>query len=108
MPPHGTVREHEGGAERADRGRRPQNAEPGGADLEDVAREHGEQRDRAAEQHGEQVERDRPEQHRRPTDEAHAAEDAREIRGSRACAVAARTHQEHRCERDEREKDATP
>ena len=38
-----------------------QQPEPGRPDVEDVLREHGQQRDGAAEQDGEQVERDRAE-----------------------------------------------
>ena len=44
------------------------------ADLEDVLREDREQRDRAAEEHREEVERDRSEEHPRPTDQANARE----------------------------------
>ena len=47
---------------RADRGRGAQQAEPLGADLQDVAREDRQHRGRPAEQHREQVERDRAEQ----------------------------------------------
>ena len=67
------------GAKSAGGGRRAQDAEPGGPDLEHVAREDGQQRHRAAEQDGEQVEGDRAEQHGRPPHEADAAKNAREV-----------------------------
>ena len=62
--------------ERADGRRGAEDAEPGRADLEHVAGEDRQERDRAAEEDGEEVERDRAEEHRRPPDEQDAAEDA--------------------------------
>ena len=52
--------------------------ETGRADVQDVPREHREQRDGSAEQHREEIERDRAEHHRCPADQPDAGEDALE------------------------------
>ena len=68
------TREHDPGEQGAHRRRAAQHAEPDGADVEDVAGEERQQRDRAAEQDRDEVERDRAEQHRRPPHEAEPGE----------------------------------
>ena len=86
-----------------DGGRGAEHAETRRPDLEHVTGEHRQEGDRAAEEHGEEIERDRAEEHGRPPDESDAAEDAREVRGALADALAAGTQCEDRDEGDDRE-----
>ena len=76
-PAQRPARQRDPGQQRADRRSAAQEAEPHGADVEDVAREHRQQRHGAAE-HGDEVERDRAEQHRRPPHEAEPGEQGRQ------------------------------
>src|SRR4029079_1253213 len=78
MPARRTVRQDDGGNQRAHARRSAQQAEPPRTDMEHVAGEHRQQRIDATEEHGEQVERNDAEDHRIMTDGAEAREQDRE------------------------------
>ena len=76
-------RQHQAGHERAQRRRAAQQAEPGRADAQDVAREDRHQRGGAAEKYAEEVQRDGAAHCLGAPDEAYAAEDARATTAAR-------------------------
>ena len=82
---------------RRNRARRPH--------LEDVLREHGQQRDCAPEENGEEVERDGAQEHARPADQAYAGQHLADIHGAFVHRRRAPCEGETHAEPDQREAD---
>ena len=72
----GKLGEHQAGGDGADREHAAQDAQAGGAHVQDVAREDGQQRVHSAKQHREEVERNRTEDDRLRAQVAQAGERA--------------------------------
>ena len=90
-------RDRERGGERAHGRSRAEEPEPDRPDLEDVLREHGQERDRAAEENGEEVERDGAEEDARPANEAHAGEHLADVHRALGHRLAPLAQSEHAC-----------